>query len=339
MYTQDFIFLKKHGYLQYPKIMQIEITNRCPLNCKQCYKDVNHPKDLDFEVLEHTVGEAAELGIKRSMINGGEPLVYPKFVEAISLLNSKNISPTCFTSGAGLTSCMAESLKMLDIELLLSFNGSNREIHQQSRDGYEITLNAANILKQHNIEFGINWVARHDNAYDLPDLIKFSKDLGAKAITIVCNKVNGNYKVDSPLDAQDFEFISKIVRTPENEKYLNIQNCNNILAVYSYNMPKSRLYGCAAGIMVCTLTVEGLFVPCPHLYYPEKFQSIKEYWENSVLLKALRNNTTEKLEFCKDCSRNDRCRFCRAISYISHKDFTKGYIGCPIYKNELEAWE
>lgn len=333
MYAEDLLFFKNHGYLKLPKVLQIEITNRCPLSCPQCYKDVHNPKDIDVDVLKRAVDEAADLGVKRIMINGGEPLVYPQFIEVVSFINSKNILPTCFTSGAGMTPAMAQSLQELNIELLLSFNGSNKEIHQQSRDGFDITLEAAYILQRYHVEFGINWVARHDNARDLPAMIQFAKSLGAKNITIVCNKINGNYEVESPLDAEDFEYIAKIVRLPENEKYLVIQNCNNILATYSYNMPKSRLYGCPAGIMSCTITVNGLFAPCPHLYYTEKFDSIKEYWQNSVYLNTLRNTPTEKIEFCNTCKRNDRCRFCRAISSISHKDFTKGYKGCPIYKN------
>ncbi len=333
MYTEDLLFFKYHGYLKFPRVFQVEITNRCPLNCPQCYKDVKNPRDMDFDMLKCAVSEAAELGVKRMMINGGEPLSYPKFIEMISFIDSKNIMPTCFTSGAGLTTAMAKSLQGLQIEMLLSFNGSTKEIHEQSRDGFAITLEAAHILQHCHVEFGINWVARHDNARDLPAMIEFAKSLGSKGITVVCNKITGNYEVESPLDAEDFAYIGKIVRLPENEKYLAIQNCNNILAVYSYNMPKSRLYGCPAGIMSCTMTVDGLFVPCPHLYFTEKFDSIREYWEKSVHLNALRNNPTEKLEFCDTCKRNDRCRFCKAISSISHRDFTKGYKDCPIYKN------
>ena len=331
MYTEDFTFFKKHGYLQTPRIFQIEITNKCPLNCRQCYKDVDNPRHIDFEVLERSVCEAADLGVKRIMINGGEPLMYPKFIEAVSLMNSKGILPTCFSSGAGLTPQIVKSLKKLEIEFLVSFNGSTKEVHERSRDGYDIAIKAVNLLQSFNVEFGINWVARHDNTKDLPAMIQFARSMGAKGITVVCDKVTGNYEVESPLAAEDFEYLSKILRMPENEKYMAIQNCNNILATYSYNMPKSRLYGCPAGIMSCTITVNGQFVPCPHLYYPEKFNSIKEYWENSLYLDALRNSYTEKLEFCDTCARNSRCRFCRAISSISHKDFTKGYKDCPIY--------
>lgn len=184
------------------------------------------------------------------------------------------------------------------------------------------------------MEFGINWVARNDNVKDFNNMIVFAKSLGANGITVVCNKLSSSYHVDSALTLEDFELLSSIIRMEENERYVTIQNCNNILATFSYDMPASRLYGCPAGIISCTMSVDGQFIPCPHLYFKEQFTTIKSYWEDSKYLHELRAYKTERLEHCDTCIRADRCRFCRAICMDSHNDLSKGYKGCPIYKEK-----
>ena len=32
------VYFRRNGYLPMPKVLQVEITNYCPLNCPQCYK-------------------------------------------------------------------------------------------------------------------------------------------------------------------------------------------------------------------------------------------------------------------------------------------------------------
>jgi len=325
-------FFKKNNYLQFPRVIQFEITNNCPLDCPQCYKDIDNVKDMDFGLFKKMASEAKRIGVKRAMLNGGEPLSHPQFLDFVKYLNSIGILPTCFTSGAGMTAKIAAELKKTNIELCVSFNGSTEEINKRSRDGYKKALSAVGLLNEFDVPFSINWVARDDNVLDFEDLIQFSREMNSKGITVVCSKINGKYLEESPLHKEGYEMIKRLIRKDENEKYINIQNCNNILAVYSYDMPVSKLYGCPAGVMSFAVTVDGEFVPCPHLYMKEEYKSITEYWDASKYLNSLRNNETKNLKYCSECSRSDRCRFCRAICKESHEDFSVGYMGCPIFK-------
>lgn len=63
------------------------------------------------------------------------------------------------------------------LRILISLNGSKKEIHELSRDNFELTYNAAQQLGIRDVKYGINWVARHDNVRDLENLIWIAKDL------------------------------------------------------------------------------------------------------------------------------------------------------------------
>ena len=331
MTKEEMLFFKKHSYLKSPKILNLEITNRCPLRCPQCYKDPLAEADMDFGLFKDVAKQAAMIGVKRVMLNGGEPVLHPQFFDMVEILNKYDILPSCFTSGFGIDKDFVDALQKYDIEFLLSFNGSNEKVHSISRDAFNITSRVAALFKESGYGFEVNWVARNDNVMDFPNLIKKMKELGCAKITIVCNKINGSCHVESALTKEDYIFLKEQVI--DNDEFVTIQNCNNIMAQYFYDMPQSRLYGCPAGVSSMCVTVDGSFVPCPHLYFKEKAGiSLLGYWNNSVQLNQLRVNQTASLKYCENCARNVKCNFCRAICPESYRDFSVGYVSCPLYE-------
>lgn len=329
---EEILFFKRNRYMQKPKMLQIEITNKCTLKCSQCYKDLNGGKHMEFKLLKKIIDEAKALGVKHIMLNGGEPFLHPEIKSIIEYLSNMEMYTTCYTSGLGVNDELIGIIKQCKrLEICFSLNGSCKEIHELSRDGFAITNNAIQLFKKNKIKFFINWVARHDNVDDLVSLINFAKENSAEGIVIVGNKITNDGKTDSELSEKDYEKIKTIFELDDNEEYLHIQNCFNILAQYIYKMPKSKTYGCSAGITACYITVDGKYAPCSHLNYIEEANGIQEYWDNSKYLQKLRINETYELTHCKKCMYSSKCRFCRAFSKECHDDFSKGYKQCKIF--------
>lgn len=44
----DYQFFREKGYFKFPPILQIEITQKCPLSCPQCYKNLDE-KEMPFD--------------------------------------------------------------------------------------------------------------------------------------------------------------------------------------------------------------------------------------------------------------------------------------------------
>ena len=38
----DYQFFREKGYFKFPPILQIEITQKCPLSCPQCYTQMEN---------------------------------------------------------------------------------------------------------------------------------------------------------------------------------------------------------------------------------------------------------------------------------------------------------
>ena len=317
-------FFKRNGYFQYPKTMQIEITTMCPLRCPQCFIHEFPHKHMDMQLFKNIIEEASLLGVKSVVLFGGEPLCHPNVEDMINYVICKNINVFIYTSGWNIQTLIKiyKSNPRL-LKILISLNGSKKEIHELSRNGFALTYIAAQQLGVHDVQYGINWVSRHDNVRDLENLIRIAKDLKAQYINIVGNKMASDYSIQEPLTIEDYEYIRSVYI--KYNDFLVIENCNAHLLNYSGK--STALSGCTAGITNCSITIDGDYVPCLRLLHKEKYDSIASYWLQSKILDKLRSNLKAGSN-CQDCRYSKKCRFCRAISKTSYLTFENELPGC-----------
>ncbi len=90
-----------------PSIVQIDLTDKCNLNCVGCWCHSNFLGDsrlkkfeeLPFDLLKKLIEDLHKMGIKEIMLSGsGEPFMYPKIMEVISLIKEKDIKLNIITN-------------------------------------------------------------------------------------------------------------------------------------------------------------------------------------------------------------------------------------------------
>lgn len=97
--------------------MRISVTDRCNLRCKYCMpeegiENLGHDKILTFENIQRIVKAAAELGISKFRITGGEPLARKGIVNLIELLaGTEGVRELGMTTNGTLLAEQAEDLK------------------------------------------------------------------------------------------------------------------------------------------------------------------------------------------------------------------------------------
>jgi pyrroloquinoline quinone biosynthesis protein E len=319
-----------------PELIHIELTTRCPLRCPQCYCNLTNGKDIDLLILYKLLEEAARIGVSHIALSGGEPLVYPYLEDVVKKIDDLGMYSGMSTSGHGLTDDGIKKLKAAGLkEIFVSINGSTKEIHHKSRDGYKEGINALKLLKKNSLKYNVNWVARKDNVKDFPKLVELCKSYGVKGIYILVLKPDSQYQSENFLSRDDFLNLAEYVdKYDDPDCFLHVEPCYSYLHAY-LNRDNQKNIGCNAGRRMMAIDVEANMMPCRHMFYPEKFNSINEYWHQSEILKKLRTIEENIKEPCKSCEFIAYCRCCRASCEKLYGDFFAGEKQCPMKKGFL----
>lgn len=322
--------------LRSPELIHVELTTRCPLRCPQCYCDLTNGNDIDLDILYKFLEEAAMLKVSHIALSGGEPLVYPYLEDVIKKVDSLGMYCGMATSGHGLIYDDLKKLQEAGLkEIFVSINGSTKEIHHKSRDGYEEGINLLKLLKETSLKYSVNWVARKDNIKDLPKVVELCKSYSVKDIYILVLKPDSQYQSKNFLSGEDFLNLAEYISTyDDSDCSINVEACYSYLHAY-LNKDNQKNIGCNAGRRMMAIDVEGNMMPCRHMFYPERYNGIKEYWLHSEILKKLRTTEENINDPCKSCEFIIYCRSCRASCEKLYGDFFAGEEQCPVKKGML----
>lgn len=282
-----------------PKFIHLEVTERCGLNCPQCYCDLTKRRQLKYDRCIDVIRQASEFGIKEILFTGGEPLFYPYLVEAVAFSAAHGITNSIATSGMTLTYELAERLIEAGMNYFyVSLNGSTGSIHNLSRDRFDASLSSIILLKKIGSWCGINWVARRDNIDDFPNLLNLAKKLDVDHIDILSNKACD----DMTLDPEQVRNLAKIIAADRKSGFIGVDYCYpelNKCLLGDHLHP--LLKNCIGGRYFMDILSDGSFSPCRHLHTNEQNSSLADYWINSETLKALRK---DPMAFERSCRKN-----------------------------------
>ena len=304
------------------KYINFELTTECPLQCPQCYCTLNTGKDLDKNRAIECIKQAAKYGIAQINLSGGETLCYPYLYEIISCASLYGIDTNVALSGIGFDIDVYNELITAGVTgIYVSMNGASSEINEKSRRGFKCAVSAIRLL--HELGYKrttINWVMQSSNADDFDNMIRFAENNGVAQIVVMALKPNSkNELINLPSRKQMISVSNTIVRYNGPVK-IRIESCFSPMLALSCdsflvgNTNTGLSKGCTAALSSINLNVDGLFSPCRHLNYPEKWDDMNDYWENSKVLQQIRQVESNKKEPCMSCKYSDYCRHCLAIN-------------------------
>ena len=320
-------------FCKFPELIHIEVTSKCNIKCPQCYNS-NSGKDIDFFILFQTIKEASSLGVKCIALSGGEPLLYPKIFSAIKMIRFYGMTSCMATGGMGLTVEMINHLVGSGLGCLyLSLNGSTKKIHEISRGSYDAAIKALILLKETNLRYEINWVARNDNIKDFNNLVKMCTNCNAKAINVLILKPDIHNKINNSLNRDQIFVLANQIKSLKNSGFnINVEHCFSQLRYHLSWNNEDNMVGCRAGIDLMAINVEGKKLPCRHLQHlASDTKGLMAYWENSNVLKRLRDIDESITKPCSTCFRFKKCRACRAVADKVYGTLESGDLDCPLF--------
>ena len=134
--------------------MAIEFTRKCNYRCPYCYASEGGDSGLEDEMTEEeirsAIRQAAELGARKIVILGGEPLVYPHLNEMIDFISDLGMGAEIFTNGGLMTPERAAFFFSRGCRVVVKLNTFKPEIHDRMtgrKNSLSLALSALEMLR------------------------------------------------------------------------------------------------------------------------------------------------------------------------------------------------
>ena len=305
--------------------LEIEFSLRCNFHCQFCYiPNSDCPKDeLTKQEIKETILQAKELGAKKIIILGGEPMVYPHNLELIKFIKNQGMKVEMFTNGYQISVEVAKQLLNYGVHVVLKINSFNENI-QDMLTGQK---GASKIM----------WEALHNlRSAGYP-----SNDRLLSVSTVICKQnVDELLNMWQWLREQNinpyFEMLTPQGRAKQNE-WLNV-NSSIIYELFRkiaeidrshYGLiwdPQPPLISnkCLRHQYSCLVNSQGHVMPCVGI--PISLGNIKEsklsdILKESEVVEDLRNYRNTIKGPCRSCEKAESCYGCRGAAYQLTGDY------------------
>lgn len=324
--------------------MNLELTTACPLNCPQCYCNLDTGKHIDLAFAQKRIEEGLALGMRVLNMSGGETMCYPHLYDLVAFASKRGLEVNIAISGAFFDQTAFARLINAGIDSIsVSLNGSTEEINSYSRDGYYMAIQALEILKRnHYTNTILNWVMHSTNADDFPNLIQLAEKYNVSVIDVIGFKPDSENQLKTLPTLEQISRVSKLIKEYSGDIKIQIESCYSNMLAYHYNTkllgnlnfgPKK---GCLAGRLGVSVNIDGQYTPCRHIDYAEEFETLEDYWNNSKMLAKLRSVEQDCREPCCSCTYMKYCRHCQAINWQMNHAVYIGFLECPVYSQKVK---
>ena len=336
------------------RFFEIELTDRCNLNCIHCRNSASNRNFLSKEdidtVLKNIFAFPSE--DKYIALSGGEPLLYPYLKEIISEIISENIEVQLVTNATLFNEDFFSFVKDFPKDKLyfaISLDG-DRETHNKIRGfnkAFDKTVNAIKRLKSMDFEVAVNFTINSRNVNQLEFVynlcIRLQVDILKVRMPIECGNVS--YEKEDFSKHKDYlKVLEKAVELSQasySEHGITIESNdplwwyfpskvrNNVLKQLETN--ENFLGGCTAGWLQLFIDSKGDVYPCAYL--PVKLgNAVKKdlceilYEKISFFYDIMKRDNFEK---CGGCEIKAICGGCRARAYLTKGNLFGDDPFCP----------
>jgi len=315
-----------------PLWILLELTHKCPLECAYCYNQLDFAKTKDamskndwFRVMQ----EAREMGAVQLGISGGEPLLNKDILEIVKKANELKYYTNLITSGVGANVSIVKKLKNAGLKTvqlgIQSHDKDTMNLITNNKSSYDTKIAFAKEVKKQGLQLIVNTCITRQNIHQVPEIIEFSKELGANYLEIANIQYYGwaLENVDALLPTQ---IQLEQARKDTDEYRAKNEDMKVFFVVPDYfaTRPKACMNGW--GTTFITINPDGIALPCNTANtLPLDFPSVKEFsieqiWMESHAFNYFRGDKWMKKE-CRTCDEKEKdFGGCRCQAYALTKD-------------------
>jgi radical SAM protein with 4Fe4S-binding SPASM domain len=165
------------------RYLELQITDKCNLQCKHCYIDNPSGIELSLDHVEKALDEFTAMQGLRVMITGGEPLLHSRFRELNALLPAYPVRKVLFSNGTLLTSDVLNSLRVDEIQI--SIDGLEHA-HDMLRGpgNFQKSMTAAREALDAGFDVSVATMAHRGNLADFDAMEQLLKSMKIKSWSV-----------------------------------------------------------------------------------------------------------------------------------------------------------
>ncbi|MCL4489651.1 MAG: radical SAM protein [Chloroflexi bacterium] len=315
----------------------LEVTARCPNNCRHCY--INLPasdraameRELTLAEIDRISSEAVELGAMWCLITGGEPLLRPDFADLYMLLKRKGLLVSVFTTATLINEkhiALFQKYPPRDIEVTVY--GVTRETYESvtRRPGsFAAFRRGLDVLLKSGVKVRLKAMALRSNVQEMETIARFCRER-TKDYFRFDPMLHLRYDGDPVRNAEiRSERLSPVeivaLERADSERFGKMQeHCDTLIDPEFSEIGCNHLFHCGAGTSSFNVGYDGTFRLCSSLNAlgttcDLRERSVKDAWENlAPKVRDMRSERKEFLEGCRRCPLINLCLWCPAHAYL-----------------------
>ncbi len=318
-------------------IIAWETTSACNLSCSYCRAEASakpQPDELSTSEALAFIDEVATLA-PMLILSGGEPLLRPDIFLLAKHASDKGLRVSLATNGTLLTPETVDNIRDAGImRVSISLDGAVSEVHDRTRGQgcFARTMKGIENLRG-KVDFQFNTTITKRNEGEILPMFDLAERLGAKALHFFFLVPTGRGREDDLISSQRQEELLRLIDLESARRSIEVQvTCAPQYArIASPKEGRRRSGGCLAGSSFVFISRRGEVYPCgylPLLAGNIREQKFREIWENSSVLKSLRNRALKGK--CGECGYHKICGGCRARAYAQTGDYLESDPLCSV---------
>jgi radical SAM protein with 4Fe4S-binding SPASM domain len=303
--------------------MEVEFSQLCNFRCPYCYLDARPKDELTSDEIRDLILQGRELGVRKVIILGGEPMIYPRILEKIHFIRSHGMDVEIFTTGSNVTVENAVELALLDVKVVLKMNSRKADVQNKLcglDDADRIIREAFRHLKEAGYGSGgkpmaVSSVISSANIEELPEMWRWLRDQQIdpyfEMITPQGSAVENDWlSVDSEKVEALFNELAEVDRVEYNREW----------------KPQPPLVGdiCLRHQFSCYINAFGDVMPCVGVTLPVgniRKDRLANILRDSEVIQNLKNYSETIKGPCASCEDKASCYGCRGAAYQMTGDY------------------
>lgn len=298
--------LKKNWLWGTPLAISIEPTTACNLGCPECPSGLKaftrKTGNLNKELNEKIIDEAAGTLLYANYYFQGEPFINPNFLEMVAYASKKKVHTSTSTNAHFISKEVADKTVKSGLDrLIISIDGTTQETYESYRvhgdlkkviEGTKNILEAKKNLNSSTPHVIFQFLVVKPNEHQIEDIKALGFELGVDEVRFKTAQV------------YDYKNGNRLI--PEIEKYSRYRKNSD----GTYSLKNKLVNQCWRMWHSCVSTWDGKVVPCcfdkdaAHQLGDLQKNSLKSIWKNNAY-QAFRTSilhSRSEIDICKNCS-------------------------------------